>query len=128
MRIIVSTRSGQPIYEQIKDQLKAAVLAGELREGEALPSIRSLAKELRVSVITTTRAYNDLEQEGFLASVQGKGFFVLPKGASKASAQYRARIRARLSEAVRDARLAGMTPDALRAVLEELLKEEEDNG
>lgn len=128
MRIIVSTRSGQPIYEQIKDQLKAAVLAGKLREGEALPSIRSLAKELRVSVITTTRAYNDLEQEGFLASVQGKGFFVLPKGVSKASAQYRARIRARLSEAVRDARLAGMAPDALRAMLEELLKEEEDNG
>lgn len=78
MRIIISNRSGVPIYEQITEQIKRAIFTGELKEDDVLPSIRQLARDLKISVITTTRAYSDLEAEGFVASVQGKGCFVLP--------------------------------------------------
>jgi len=70
---------GIPIYEQIKEQIKTAILSDEICEDDMLPSIRQLAKDLKISVITTTRAYTDLEQEGFIVNVQGKGCFVLPK-------------------------------------------------
>jgi len=79
LKIIVSNRSGVPIYEQIKEQVKTAIFSGELKEDDLLPSIRQLARDLKISVITTTRAYSDLEQEGFIATVQGKGCFVLPR-------------------------------------------------
>lgn len=79
MRIIISNRSTVPIYEQIKIQIIEAILSDELREDTQLPSIRQLAKELKVSVITTTRAYRDLEEEGYVVNVQGKGCYVLPK-------------------------------------------------
>lgn len=79
MRIIISNRSTVPIYEQIKLQIIEAILSDELREDTQLPSIRQLAKELKVSVITTTRAYKDLEEEGYVVNVQGKGCYVLPK-------------------------------------------------
>lgn len=79
MRIIISNRSTVPIYEQIKLQIIDAILSDELREDTQLPSIRQLAKELKVSVITTTRAYKDLEVEGYVVNVQGKGCYVLPK-------------------------------------------------
>jgi GntR family transcriptional regulator len=79
MRLIVSNRSGVPIYEQIKEQVKAAIFSGELREDELLPSMRQLARELKISVITTTRAYADLEREGFIVNMQGKGCYVLPR-------------------------------------------------
>lgn len=76
MRLIISNASGQPIYDQISGQIKALILSGELKEGEALPSMRLLAKELRISVITTKRAYEELERDGFITSVPGKGSFV----------------------------------------------------
>ena len=79
MRIIITNRLGIPIYEQIKEQIKTAILSDEICEDDMLPSIRQLAKDLKISVITTTRAYTDLEQEGFIVNVQGKGCFVLPK-------------------------------------------------
>jgi GntR family transcriptional regulator len=79
LKIVILNTAGIPIYEQIKEQIKAAIYAGELAENEALPSIRQLARDLKISVITTTRAYNDLEQEGFIANMQGKGCFVCPK-------------------------------------------------
>lgn len=79
MRIIISNRSTVPIYEQIKSQIMEAILSDELKEDTQLPSIRQLAKDLKVSVITTTRAYKDLEEEGYVVNVQGKGCFVLPK-------------------------------------------------
>ncbi|MEM5770256.1 MAG: GntR family transcriptional regulator, partial [Bacillota bacterium] len=79
MKIVVSNRSGVPIYEQIKSQIKEAIFSGELREDDLLPSIRQLAKDLKISVITTARAYSDLEQEGFIVTVQGKGCYVLPR-------------------------------------------------
>lgn len=76
MNVIVSNASDKPIYEQIYAQIKGAILRGECREGEPLPSIRALAKELRISVITTKRAYDELEREGFIYTVAGKGCFV----------------------------------------------------
>ena len=79
MDIIISNDSDKPIYEQITSQIKNQIMQGSLREGDALPSMRTLAKELRISVITTKRAYEELEKEGFIYTVAGKGSFVAPK-------------------------------------------------
>lgn len=76
MNIIISNSSGQPIYEQITLQIKTLIINGDLKEGDALPSMRLLAKELRISVITTKRAYEELEREGYIVSITGKGSFV----------------------------------------------------
>lgn len=79
MNLIISNSSGKPIYEQITDQIKTSILSGELQEGQALPSMRALARDLRISVITTKRAYDELEAAGFLYTVAGKGCFVAQK-------------------------------------------------
>lgn len=79
MQIYIDNRSGQPIYDQIYTQLKNKILSGQLQADEPLPSIRGLAKDLRISVITTKRAYEELEREGYLYTVAGKGSFVMPK-------------------------------------------------
>lgn len=79
MHILIDNKNSAPIYEQICDQLKAQIISGALGEDEPLPSIRNLAKDLRISVITTKRAYDELEREGFLYTVAGKGSFVAPK-------------------------------------------------
>ena len=76
MDIIISNSSGVPIYEQIEEQIKGQIMAGQLVEGDALPSMRVLAKELKISIITTKRAYEDLERDGFIESITGKGSFV----------------------------------------------------
>ena len=79
MDIIISNSGGVPIYDQITRQMKGLILRGELKEGEALPSMRLLARDLRISVITTKRAYEELERDGFLENVPGKGCFVAPQ-------------------------------------------------
>ncbi|MCI8623501.1 MAG: GntR family transcriptional regulator [Provencibacterium sp.] len=79
MNIIISNSSGKPFYEQIASQIRGMIFSGELEEGEALPSMRSLAKDLRISLITTKRAYEDLERAGYIETVPGKGCFVAPK-------------------------------------------------
>ena len=84
MNISINNTSGVSLYEQIYEQIKNAVLSGELKSGDALPTIRSLAKDLRISVITTSRAYDELEKDGFIYSVVGKGSFVAAKGGGKA--------------------------------------------
>ncbi len=109
MRIIVSNRSGVPIYEQIKEQIKAAIFSGELREDDILPSIRQLARDLKISVITTTRAYGDLEEEGFVVNVQGKGCFVLPRNKELARENALHKMEAGLSIAISAAREDGIT-------------------
>ena len=76
MEIVISNSSGKPIYEQITDQVKSQIMSGQLKAGDALPSMRALAQSLRISLITTKRAYNDLETEGFIETVAGKGSFV----------------------------------------------------
>ena len=79
MQLYIDNRSGAPIYDQIYSQIKDAILSGQVAEGEALPSIRALAKDLRISVITTKRAYDELEKEGFIYTIAAKGCFVAPK-------------------------------------------------
>nr|WP_204314190.1 GntR family transcriptional regulator [Bifidobacterium avesanii] len=107
--MIISSTSGQPIYEQIKRQVREAVLTGELKSGQALPSLRRLAKELRISVLTVTRAYNELADEGIVENVQGKGTFVMERGGERMRQQLVARVNASLDEAC-EAALAADVP------------------
>lgn len=79
MNLLIDNKSGLPIYDQIYSQIKSQIIGGQLQEDEALPSIRGLAKDLRISVVTTKRAYDELEREGFIYTVAGKGCFVAPK-------------------------------------------------
>ncbi len=123
MRIIISNTTGKPIYEQIKEQIKEAILSDELREGELLPSIRQLARDLKISVITTTRAYTDLELEGFIAVQQGKGCFVLPKNSEIVREQLLRKIEDSFLAAVNVARTAKLTRDELINILEFILEE-----
>ena len=111
MKIIISNRSGIPIYEQIKEQIKAAIFSGELQEDDILPSIRQLARDLKISVITTTRAYSDLEQQGFIASVQGKGCFVLPRNVELARENALHKMENGLSAAIAAARAENITKE-----------------
>ena len=124
MKLIISSVSGEPIYEQIKTQSRSAVLSGELKAGEALPSLRKLAKELRISVLTVTRAYNELADEGVVQNIQGKGTFVMDKGNELMQRQLETRIRESLAEASRGAKAAGIPLDALDRMLEEEYRKE----
>ncbi|BAQ31757.1 GntR family transcriptional regulator [Bifidobacterium scardovii] len=119
MKLIISSVSGEPIYEQIKSQIRAAVLSGDLASGEALPSLRKLAKELRVSVLTVTRAYNELADEGIVQNIQGKGTFVMSKGNELMKRQLAERVRAGLAEASTAARAADIPLLDLMGMLEE---------
>ena len=124
MKIIVSNRLGVPIYEQIKDQIKEAIFSGGLGEDDLLPSIRQLAKDLKISVITTTRAYNDLEEQGFIASVQGKGFYVLPQNREMARENALRKIEAGLNEAITAAKAGGIEKNEVIEMLNILYTEE----
>ena len=124
MKLIISSVSDEPIYEQIKTQIHSAVLSGELKAGEALPSLRKLAKELRISVLTVTRAYNELADEGVVQNIQGKGTFVMDKGNELMQRQLETRIRESLAEASRGAKAAGIPLNALDRMLEEEYRKE----
>lgn len=124
MNVIVSNASDRPIYEQIYTQIKGAILRGECREGEPLPSIRALAKELRISVITTKRAFDDLERDGFIYSVQGKGSFVAVKNRELLREEYLRQAEGKLSEAISLARSGGVTDEELSEMFSYLLKGE----
>ena len=116
MKLVLSNASGVPIYEQIKQQIKAAILAGELRE--ALPSLRSLAKDLKISVLTVTRAYTELEQEGFVQNVQGRGCFALGRGSELIKEQLIVRAENHLTEAIQAAKMANLSREDLRRLLD----------
>ncbi len=100
MNIIISNSSRQPIYDQITSQIKSMILAGEMKEGDALPSMRFLAKELRISVITTKRAYEELERDGFISTVPGKGSFVARKNLDFVREEQLRRIEEHMQEIV----------------------------
>lgn len=121
MKIIISNQSELPIYAQIKEQLKEQILNGQIPEGSTLPSIRQLAKEVGVSVITTTRAYSDLEAEGFIATMQGKGSVVLSKDNSMLQEQYLLRIEEGLTTAIETARVMGLSEEELTEIFHNLL-------
>lgn len=122
MKIIISNQSELPIYAQIREQLKEQILNGRIPEGSTLPSIRQLAKEVGVSVITTTRAYSDLEAEGFIASMQGKGSVVLSTDNSLLKEQSLMRIEEGLTTAIETARTMGMSEEELLEVFKNLLE------
>lgn len=125
MNVIVSNASDKPIYEQIYMQIKGAILRGECREGEALPSIRTLAKELRISVITTKRAFDDLERDGFIYSVQGKGSFVAAKNREMVREQYLRQIEEKFAEAAELAGQAGISKKQLSEMFSLAIGEEQ---
>ena len=122
MKLIISNVSGVPIYEQIKQQIKAAILSGELKEEEALPSLRTLAKDLKISVLTVTRAYTELEQEGFVKNIQGRGCFVMGCGSELMKEQLIRKVEASLTEAIKAARIANFSKEELHNLLDILLE------
>ncbi len=124
MDIILSNTGGQPIYEQIYTQIRRQILSGSLVPGEALPSIRALAKDLRISVITTKRAYDELEAGGFVYTVAGKGCFVARQSPDLLREQHLREIESHLQHAADLAAEAGLTREELTAMLQTLLKEE----
>ena len=121
MRVVISNSAGVPLYEQIKEQIKTSILSGELAEGDLLPSVRALARDLRISVITVTRTYADLAHEGFIINVPGKGSYVLPTNSELVREQLLRAVEEALSVAVRSARIAGLTPSDLIEMLDQAL-------
>ncbi|HJC55432.1 MAG TPA: GntR family transcriptional regulator [Candidatus Gemmiger stercoravium] len=109
MELYISNTGQEPIYAQITRQIKDKILSGELKEGDALPSIRLLAKELRISVITTKRAYEDLEAAGFIVTMPGKGSFVAPQNPALHREESLKQVESHLQEAVDAARRGGIT-------------------
>ena len=124
MEIYISNTSGVPIYAQITEQIRAKILSGELKEGEMLPSIRLLAKELRISVITTKRAYEDLEQAGFLYTLPGKGSFVAAQNPEIHREDALRQVEQHLQNAIDAARRGGIEPEEVRETLNVLLEGE----
>ena len=127
MKLIISNASGIPIYEQIKQQVKAAILSGELQEEETLPSLRTLAKDLKISVLTVTRAYTELEQEGFVKNIQGRGCFVMGRGSELIQEQLICKVETSLTEAIQAARVANLPSEELHRLLNILLEVNADD-
>ncbi len=125
LNIILTNTAGTPIYEQIKGQIKSAIFAGELQDGEQLPSIRQLAKDLKISVITTMRAYTDLEQEGFVVNIQGKGCFVQFQNPDLLREHKLREVEESLSAAISAARMAKLSETELLEMFKLLLKEDD---
>lgn len=123
MDIIISNSSSSPIYEQITRQIKDHILQGELKAGDALPSMRMLAKELRISLITTKRAYEELERDGFIETVPGKGCFVSEKNTEFLREEQLRQVEGFLQQAADAARRCGLRLDELREMLEILYNE-----
>lgn len=123
MELIISNSSGKPIYEQITGQIKNMIMTGELKEGDALPSMRLLAKELRISVITTKRAYEDLERDGFIETVMGKGCFVARKNIELLKEQQLKLCEEHLQNAVDIAKTSGIDCNELIEIVKVLYEE-----
>ena len=119
MRILQN--SGVPIYQQIAEQIKTDILSGKMKQGEYLPSIRSLAKELKISVITTMKAYELLEVEGLVTAAQGKGFYVNAQDSEMLREQHLRRVEDALQEAITAAKIAGMSEEELSDMLKALM-------
>ena len=117
MNIIIRNTGGQPIYEQIASQIKTLIISGALKEGEMLPSMRLLAKELKISVITTKRAYEELEREGFIISQTGKGCFVAGKNMELIREAQLQKIEQQLTKAVETARMSDISLEEMQEML-----------
>ena len=119
--------SGVPIYKQIAEQFEADILAGVYPQGEYLPSIRGLAKDLKISVLTVTRAYTELEQEGFVKNVQGRGCFVMGRGSELMREQLICKVENGLTDAIKAARIANLPNEELHRLLDILLEANTDD-
>ncbi len=117
MNIFIDNRSGLPIYDQIYSQIKSQIISGALDADEALPSIRGLAKELRISVITTKRAYDELEKEGFIYTIAGKGCFVAPKNTELLREENLRKIEEHMSEIIMLSHSCGLSGEELLDML-----------
>ncbi|WP_251447757.1 GntR family transcriptional regulator [Vermiculatibacterium agrestimuris] len=124
MDIIIRNTGETPIYDQITRQVKTLILTGVLGEGEALPSMRALARDLRISVITTKRAYEELEREGFITTVPGKGCFVAPRNLELVRENALRQVEEHLQRAVDAAKMGGIARDEVRQTLDILYEEE----
>ena len=124
MQISVSNKASRPLYEQIVTQIKAQIMSGELQSGEALPSIRSLAKSLHISVLTVQRAYAALQEDGFIETSAGKGCYVSAQNQDFYLEEQQKRIEARFAEAIEIARASGIGLDRLVALLKLLYEED----
>lgn len=122
MKLIISNISGVPIYEQIKEQIKSEILSGSLTENEALPSLRTLAKEQKISVLTVNRAYTELENEGFVTNIQGRGCYVCGQGSELVKEQLIRTTESNLTAAIKSAQMAGISGEELHNLLDILLE------
>ncbi len=125
MKIIISNASSDPIYEQIMGQVKQKIISGELKAGDALPSLRNLARDLGISVITTKRSYEELERAGFIDTVSGKGCFVAMQNTEFLKEQKMKIIEDKLSGAIAEARLLGISYTELQTMFKLLYEETE---
>ena len=123
MNILINNSSMQPIYEQIVGQIKAAIMTGSLKEEQLLPSVRSLAKELRISALTVKKAYDTLEQEGFIVTVHGKGSFVAGVNQNLLLEEQKKEVERDLDAAIRKGKSCGMDDEELRQLFDLLLEE-----
>lgn len=123
MDIIISNSSNEPIYLQIVNQIKAMIMSGELSSGEALPSMRNLAMQMRVSLITTKRAYEELERDGFIETYTGKGSFVKAQNAELLKEENLRQAEEHLQKAVQKAKMSGITFEELSDILKMLYEE-----
>lgn len=123
MRIIVNNNSMEPIYEQVALQIQHYIIAGELKDGEALPSVRTMASELKISSLTVKKAYDYLEEEGFVSTVHGKGTFVNAADKQMAMEARRRAVEEDFSTAVSRAVSAGLTKEEIREILEIILED-----
>ena len=123
MSIIINNSSQQPIYEQIVDQIKSGIVAGELAEHDILPSVRGLAKDLKISALTVKKAYDNLESEGFITTVHGKGSYVASTNPELLMEEHRKEVEAELELAVHKGRQCGMADDEIRKLFELIMEE-----
>lgn len=125
MEIVVSTKASRPLYEQIATQIKTSIMSGELKAGEAIPSVRALAKSLHISILTVQKAYSTLQEDGFIETTAGKGCYVSAQNQDFYLEEQQKKIEERFSEAIEIARASGISFDKLIELLT-ILYEEED--
>ena len=123
MKIIINSSSMVPIYEQIMDQIKARITAGDLKENDILPSVRTLAKELKISALTVKKAYDNLEQDGFTVTVHGKGTYVAAANTERMLEEQRREVEAGLEKAVGKGRRCGMSDEEIRELFELIMED-----
>lgn len=123
MKIIINSSSMVPIYEQIMDQIKARITAGDLKENDILPSVRTLAKDLKISALTVKKAYDNLEQDGFTVTVHGKGTYVAAANTERMLEEQRREVEEGLEKAVGKGRRCGMSDEEIRELFELIMED-----